>query len=89
MTDALYEDVVLIHEKLYRGEAYRTPTFYLYLKFHDNFMIIMEKLKDVGDFMLFIEVKVSDTCFLFVKSDELIKLLAEYIRENRRGEFGK
>ena len=89
MNDKLYADVKLIHKKLYRGSAFRPDTFYLYLKFHDNFMIIMEKLKDVRDFMLFIEVKVTDTCFLFVKSDELIKLLAEYIRENRHGEFGK
>lgn len=89
MTYELYKDVKLIHEKLHGGEAYRVPAFYLYLKFHDNYLIIIDKLKDVGDFMLFVEVNVSDTCLLFAKTDELITLLVCYIRKDKYGEFGK
>ncbi len=88
MNDELYANVELIHEKLHGGSAYRVPTFYFYLKMHDNYLIMVEKLKDVRDFMLFTEANASDTCLLFAKTDELITLLACYIREDKHGEFG-
>lgn len=87
MTGELYDDVKLIHEKLHGGSAYRVSTFYLYLRFHDNYMIMLEKLKNLDNFMLFVEENGSNPCLLFVKTEELITLLACYIREDRYGEF--
>lgn len=91
MTDELYADVILIHEKLYRGSAFKPDTLYLYLKFHDNFVIMIKKLVDVHDFLQYVHRNIQDSgeYLLFAKSDELIRLLADYIRENRHGQFGK